>query len=113
MKALKNYLSSNRFSSRHTSYSELLNGTDENWVKESVESDVIGAEREKVKNILGDERKQEVNSIKILHANRSSNSMKINPATRAGKSRQIEIACINQTRIFFIHEFSLSERDSC
>lgn len=35
----------------------LLNGTDENWVKELVESDVIGVEREKVKNILGDERK--------------------------------------------------------
>lgn len=52
-------------------FGELLNGTGENWVKESVESDVIGVEQEKVKNILGAE--QRVNSIEILHANRSSN----------------------------------------
>lgn len=39
-------------------FGELLTGTGENWVKELVESDVIGLEQEKVKNILGAERKQ-------------------------------------------------------
>lgn len=82
-----------------------------NWVKELAASDVIGVEREKVKNISGDgKRSKQRNSIEIHHTNASSNRWKLIQQQRVHENcDKLKL----HASIKVIHEISLLGRDSC